>query len=551
MNFISRLLRSWTFFLFLVIQRVNDSEVTKALLPFLPLILSVVATTCLIHDLILSQPLPHTTSQTTSSSSVNWPKSGAWVITGAPITTLTPLSVGVLDRPQASTWSGALRGCAPLALLALAIFIALIAWFSSRHSVARDLPAPSLPLLTKNIRRLPSFSTVHQHSPTPLAPESQPTDFACPSSIPSPGESETAATTSPLHQALSYNQNPAPTPPSSAVDSPPRLPDPDQDGEPRLPLLGWSFTSSAVEDEDEEDEFDDDDDDQLWWEAEDDQPIQIKEVARGVVPPPSRVEDEAEEGEDVAPTSTPATTFGPGIRPLIPRGHLNPNIEALQVHPNQETIAFPSFGSEKDANTAPTSTLLPAGASRGWLRVPNEKPKTNIELLQPRLGWRAIPYPSHEDEDDEAARQRLPSFTRPSAPSRPLPPIPAPWRCPNVQRMLLRTPLPAWIEEEEEKEEDSPGQDRLPLSTSKPGREASTSTTSTAFESPANATFTNSPGKLSAVNKVVSFLHFTKGRQDHEATKRVSHSSRLRKVLSKIPPLRFGKQFFKKKTEPL
>lgn len=354
-----------------------------------------------------------------------------------------------------------------------------------------------------------------------------------------------------FHQALSLNQSPAPTPSSPVVDIPPSLPEPCQDGELHLPLLGWNFTSSVSEYEDDDDVFDDDNDDQLWWDTDDNQPIQIKEVPRGVVPLPSRVEGEAERAEPVAPTSTPAPTFGPGSRPLIPTGRLNLNIESLQTLPNQKFTDFSSSDDEKYEDTAPTSTLVPAvlGASRGRLRIPVENLETNLEVLQPRLAQETTPFPSREDgdddDDDQAARQRGPSFTSALAPSRPLPPIPSPWRNPNVQRMQLRTPLFTYIEEEEEEEEDYPDQDRLPLSTLKPSRDAWTSSTSTTVESSVNVS-----GKPSAMKKMNGKRKMASERQDQAAPERVSGSSRLQNVLSKMSPRRLGKRFFKKKTGP-
>ncbi|KAG9046015.1 hypothetical protein FS837_005236 [Tulasnella sp. UAMH 9824] len=437
-------------------------------------------------------------------------------------------------------------------------------------------------------------------------------------------KSESVATTATLHQILPCDQAPVLAPPPPGEDNLTKSPGPDQNIDQLFPLLNWNFTSSsALGAEDDVGVFDDDYDEDLWWNAEDDETIQLKEVSRGVVPFPSPAEHEAEEDEDVVQlTSTPAPTFGPGIRPLIPTGQLNPNIESLEIRSNQEAIGFPSSDDEEDEATAPTSPPAPRGKPRIRLQVPAEKPRPTIELLQSRPGHNSIPFPSREgedgddDDDDQALRQRRPSFTRPS---RPLPPTPTAWRSSSLGRMHGPTPLPVCLEEEEEEEESD--QDQLPLPTSNPSPDTSTSSTSTAVEP-----YTNASGKPSAMKKVkgprkmatVSFLHFKEVRdlpvticdwksrrrfvseeeeeldvehrmlenlsgseveeaeevtwlpleqsvpqsqpsllspggepQNHAAVERASRGTRLRKMLTKMSPLRFGKRLFKKKTGPL
>ncbi|KAG8936369.1 hypothetical protein FRC00_008901 [Tulasnella sp. 408] len=616
MRFISRLLFSWTFFIFLVVQHVAqhvddvDVEVAQAILPFLPLLLSVAALTYLVQDMILSQPIPDASFQVIASNPVGWAKSGTLVTTGAPITALTPLGVCVMDRPQASPGSGIFGGHLPLAFLASVISFVLIVRFSSCRALARHCPQPSEGFQVS----LPRMGTVS---------ESQPTASTCCSyipSIPSTKKSENAATTATLLQIL---PSPVLAPPP-VEDDPTRSPGSDQNTDQLPPLLGWNFTSSsAFDDEDDDDVFDDDDDD-LWWNADDNELIQIKEVSRGVVAFPLPAEHEAEEEEDVVLTSTPATTFGPGIRPLMPTGHLNPNIEFLELGSNEEAIEFSSCGDEKDENTTPTSPPAPIRAPRIRLRVPAEQPRPNIELLQPRPGQNSIPFPSREDYDDadeaQAVRQRRPSTTRALAPSRSLPPIPTVWWSSNVGRAQGPTPLPVCLEEEEE--EESLDQHQVPPPTSNPSPDTSTSSSRSAVESPIDAS-----GKPSAMKKVdgerkmatVSFLHFKEVRdlpvticdwksrrrfvseeeeeelaaehlmlkdllepdteeaeeitwsplqqsepqpwpsllsrdaepQNHAVVEQASRGTRLRNMLNKMSPLRFGKRLCKKKTGSL
>ncbi|KAG8934692.1 hypothetical protein FRC00_011873 [Tulasnella sp. 408] len=576
-----------------------DVEVAQAILPFLPLLLSVAALTYLVQDMILSQPIPDASFQVIASNPIGWAKSGTLVTTSAPITALTPLGVGVIDRPRASAGSGIFGGNLPLEFLVSVISFALIVSFSSRRAVARHRPIS----------------------------ESQPTAFTCCSyvpSIPSTKKSENAATTATLLQILP-GPGPVLAPPPPVEDDPTRSPESDQNTDQLPPLLGWNFTSSsAFEDEDDDDVFDDDDDD-LWWNADDNELIQIKEVARGVVAFPSPAEHEAEEDEGVVLTSTPATTFGPGIRPLIPTGHLNPNIESLELGSNQEAIEFPSCGDEKDGNTTPTSPPAPTRAPRIRLRVPTEQPEPKIELFQPRPGQNSIPFSSREDDDDDdeaqAVRQRRPSTTRAPAPSRPLPPIPTVWWTSKVGYMQGPTPLPVCLEEED-KEEESLDQDQLRLPTSNPSPDTSTSSTSIAVKSPISASV--KPSAMKTVDgerkmATVSFLRFKELRdlpvticgwksrrrfvseeeeeeldaehlalknllepgveeaeeitwlpmvhsepqsqqsllsggaepQNHAVVERASRGARLQKMLTKISPLRFGKRLFKKKTGPL
>ncbi|KIO26072.1 hypothetical protein M407DRAFT_24631 [Tulasnella calospora MUT 4182] len=530
MKFISRVLLSWALFLFLVVQGLDDDNVIKTLASFAPLVLSVVATTYLVHDLILCQILPDPTSDTTSSSSVDWAQPSALVITRAPIATLTPLSAGVIDKPEVSIWPGLFSEYTLLAFLAVAISVALIAWRSSRHTVALDHPALFPSQLEPTICRLPSSFTAHRCGTARLAPKAQPISFTCLSYLSySPSQSgPESTTTEALNQTLP-NHGPVVTLPPPIEDDPPRSTESDQNIEQLLPLLRWNFTLSSAFEEEGDDDLDDDKED-LWFDTEDHETLQIKEVLRGVVPCPSRAEDD---DDDAAQASIPAPNPGPCVQVLTPTGKLNPNIEFVQSRLTQGALAFPSCVGGKHENSAPTATPTPQVAPRVRLRVPAAKPSPNIQSLKPRPAPEGIQFPLREDKDeddkDQAIQPRCPSFVRPPAPSRPLPPIPTGRRKPNIELMQRLKLLPACLEEEEEEEEEFSDQDRCPLSTSKPNHDESTSTgtstTSTAVETPTSSEAHTVSGKPSAMKKnntkkktaTVSFFHLIEVR-DHPMT---------------------------------
>ncbi|KIO26085.1 hypothetical protein M407DRAFT_235859 [Tulasnella calospora MUT 4182] len=520
MHFISRVLLSWTLFLFLVVQGLDDDNVIKTLLPFLPLILCAVASTYLVHDTILSRLPPHATSEIISSTSVDWAKPSPLVNSAAPITTLT--TQGVIDRPEVSIWRGLFTGYALLAFMAVAISITLIARRSIRHTVTLNHPVLPPSQVEPAIRRPPTFSTAQRYGAARLGPKAQTTDFACPSYLPygvlSKGpENETTAAA--LSQTLP-DHTPVLAPPPAVDNDLHKSIESDQSFDETLPLLGWNFTTSSTFQEEDGDDVDHDvhdDDDEIWLDPEDDEQIQIKEVARGIVPFPSHVEDEAEAGEEVPP----APPVPARVQELIPTRGINPSIELRQPRATQEAIAFPSREDEKHQGPAPpTSTPAPTGAPRVRLGVPAAKPSPKIQSLKARPAQEGIPFPLRKDEDDEdqGVQQRRPSSAR--SPSRPRPRIPTGWRNPNTEVKQGLKPLPACVEEEEE-EEDSSDQDRNPSSTSKPNRDASTSTTSTAVGTPTVAEVQNACEKRSAMKKkrnskkktaTVSFVHFTEVR---------------------------------------
>ncbi|KAG8899492.1 hypothetical protein FRC00_001356 [Tulasnella sp. 408] len=360
-------------------------------------------------------------------------------------------------------------------------------------------------------------------------PTLQRADVFCPTHSPysrPSNDSESGTTFATLNQTGPDHPS-AVAPPPPVENESPKLPQPHPNIDELLPLLEWNFTaSSAFQDEDEEDMFDEEEEEEQWWDTEDHQPIQVKEVARSVVPFPSHVDDDFEEGEDAVVSSTPtwAPTSGLSSRPFIPTGRLNPNIESLQLGHNQEAIQFPSCDDDDDddEDIAPPSTPAPTGARRARLCVPAQKPDACVQLQLPSAAQGATQVRSYkgkdEDGEDGVIRERHSSVTRPRAPSRPILPIPIGRRNTRIELTQGITPLPTWVEEEEEEEEeDSSTQDRHPSSTSntKPSRDASTSTTSTAVEAPIDSSTPNACGKPSAMKKLgapskmatVSWLH--------------------------------------------
>ncbi|KIO26083.1 hypothetical protein M407DRAFT_24641 [Tulasnella calospora MUT 4182] len=493
--------------------------------------------------------LPHATSETALSGSVRLAKPSGLLTTSAHITTRTPLSAGVIARPEFSTWHGVFNESTTFAFIAAVLSIALIIRLLNRHTVGLDRPAaPSSPL-NATITGLPSRLKARQHRTVRLAPKAQPNSFICASYLPysSSSNGPESATTGAFNQTF-VDHIPVLASPPSFDNNPPKSTESNQSVDETLPLLGWNFTTSSIfQEEDDDVDHDEHDDEEIWLDAEGDEQIQIKEVSRGIVPFPYHVGDEAEAGDDVVP----APTVPARIQELIPtslRG-INPSIELLQPRATQEAIAFPSREDEKHQGPAPpTSTPAPTGAPRTRLRVPAAKPTPIIQSLKPQPAQEDLPLPSRKDKDenedgeDQATQQGRPSVTR--SPSRPRLRIPTGWRYPKIEVMQGLKPLPAChceardqktstgspeknsfshftvCLEEEEDEEDSPDQDRLPSSTSKPNHDTSTSTTSTAVETPTIAEVQNTCGKRSAMKKktskkktaTVSFLHFTEVR---------------------------------------
>ncbi|KAG8912775.1 hypothetical protein FRC00_003796 [Tulasnella sp. 408] len=500
MQFISRLLLSWALFFFLLVQAVQDDSVVAVLLPvlWLPAILFVAALTYLVYDTIPSRISPNLSPKATILGRVNLPETIAPVAPAVQITPASP-SVDVIDRAQVPTWHG---------------FIVPLSQIDARE-VPKPLQKASVP------------QRVSGTFPSAIVPTLQRANVFCPTHSPysrPSNDSESGTTFTTLNQTGPDHASAFALPPPVLNESP-KSPQTHPNIDELLPLLEWNFTaSSAFQDEADEDMFDEEEEEEQWWDTEDDQPIQVKEVARSVVPFPSHVDDDFEEGEGavVSSTSTWAPTSGLSSRPLIPTGRLNPNIESLQLRPNQESIQFPLCDDDDDEDIAPPSTPAPTGAHRARLRVPAQKPDASVQLHLHGAAQGAIQVRSYKDKDedgeDRIIRERHSSVTRPRAPSRPVLPIPIGRHNTRIELTQGITPLPTWVEEEEEEEEeDSSTQDRHPSSTSntKPNRDASTSTTSTAVEAPIDSSTPNACGKPSAMKKLgapskmatVSWLH--------------------------------------------
>ncbi|KIO26068.1 hypothetical protein M407DRAFT_235822 [Tulasnella calospora MUT 4182] len=369
------------------------------------------------HDTILPQPSADTLSQAFSSSAVSWAnlKPSTLVTSDAPASTLTPLSLGAIDRPEVSNCPGAFDRLAPLGFLAIAIPIAIIV-----RTVASDhRAAPSSPQKT-TISRFSSLFKARRYGAAGLFPKHQRTGF--------------------VSSPYLHHHAPVLAPPPRADDGPPLLPELDQTVDQLPPLLGWNFTTSSTFQD--EDGCGVDHDDETWLDAEDNEPLRIKEVVCRIVPFPCRVEDEAEAGEDVAPASTPAPTVHARAREFIPTGEINLNIEFIEPRTTREAIAFPSREDEKHKDLAPTSTPAPTGVPRVQLhrnRAPAAKPNPAIQSLEPRSTQEGILFPSREDENDEdQAIQQGPSFTRPPSPAASHPRTPASMKI-ALQQVLLIT----------------------------------------------------------------------------------------------------------------
>ncbi|KAG8908107.1 hypothetical protein FRC01_007501, partial [Tulasnella sp. 417] len=522
MKFISRVLVSWTLFVFLVVQSVDEDNVVVALLPFLPLVLSVAVFTYLVRDIILSQPLPGAYSDAGVSNYLGWASPSALVTAGAPITTPTTPYLGTIDKPGNSSWWDIVSGHGALAFLAGAVSTALILCFLNRDPSVRDRSTtPSSPL-KPTIRGPPSFSAAHRNGTTArLVPEGQATPSTCPSHQPrslSPARPDSGATTGTPNRTL---RKPASVlAPPQPVQSSPLQSAEQQRGVDRLlpPLRSRVILSSAFGGGDGDDVIKEEKE-ELWVDAEEDQQLQPKEVAHRVLPLPSGMDDSDEDEEGEAAISA---TTGLGLRRFIPTGAPNPSIKVLNLRPAQAAITPPSCGDEKDEITAAASTLAPTGASRLQSHVPAERPTPSINSFRPRPLQGGIRFQLREGKGEQglAAQQRRPPSGRPPAPSRPLPPLPTDWQNPKGKPKPAPMPLLARVEEEEdvedEEDEDGSGQDRHALSTPEPEHDASASTSSTAIETPISPAVYNPCRKPSAMKKkgnvpktaAVSFSHF-------------------------------------------
>ncbi|KAG8904408.1 hypothetical protein FRC01_008737, partial [Tulasnella sp. 417] len=523
MKFISRVLVSWTLFVFLVVQSVDEDNVVIALLPFLPLILSVAVFTYLVRDVILSQPLPGGYSDAGVSNYLGWASPSAVVTAGAPITTPSPPYSGTIDKPEDSSWWDIVSGHGALAFLAGAVSTALILCFLNRDPSVRDRHTIPTSPLKPTIRRPPSFSTAHGNGTARLVPESQATPSTCPPHQPrslSPARPDSGATTGIQNRTL---RKPASVlGPPQPVQSSPLQSAEQQRGVDRLlpPLTSRLILSSAFGEGDGDDVIEEERE-ELWVDAEEDQQLQPKEVARRILPLPSGMDDSDEDEEGEAAISA---TTGLGLRRFIPTGAPNPSIKVLNLRPAQAAITPPSCGDGKDEITAAASTLAPTGVSRLQSHVPAERPTPSINPFRPRPLQGGTRFQLREGKGQQglATQQRHPTSGRPPAPSRPLPPLPTDWQNQKGKPKPAPTPLLAHVEEEEEEEEeededeDRLGQGRHSLSTPEPEHDASASTSSTAIETPISPAVYNPCKKPSAMKKkgnvpkaaAVSFSHF-------------------------------------------
>ncbi|KAG8928975.1 hypothetical protein FRC01_005096 [Tulasnella sp. 417] len=134
MHFISRVFVSCVLFLALVVRTAdNDYNVIDivTLVPFVPLILSTVASTCLVRHIILSHPSTGVFSHDLSPDHVNWATSSA----------LATSTINWQENSPANTASSKL---APFAFLTITITIILCAGISNRHNVASAYLSHSL-----------------------------------------------------------------------------------------------------------------------------------------------------------------------------------------------------------------------------------------------------------------------------------------------------------------------------------------------------------------------------------------------------------------------
>ncbi|KIO26074.1 hypothetical protein M407DRAFT_24633 [Tulasnella calospora MUT 4182] len=370
MPFISRALLSWTLFLFLVVQGSDDDNVIQTLLPFLPLILGVVATTYLVQGIILPQP---DTFPQAFSSGVNLAnlKPSALVTTDPPASTLSTLSSGAIDRPQAvSNWPVD-RSLGQLGFLAIAIAIAIVV-----HTIASDHRAtPSYPFKPTISRLLNCFKALWR-SAVRLVSATRHTDLTPPPLSPygpRPRRSECGTTAADSTQALSQRL-PALSRPTSGEYGLSNSPASQCNVNQLRPHLVQkpALLPSA-------EEKDADDDEETWADAEDHESIQEKAVTQG---------------------------YAAFARPLIPSGNLNPNIELLQLHPGQGTVPFPSFADEDDqghhhpAPHRPSSTRPRVPSSRARSSTRSSRRPRDIKIVR-RLAFAPLPVILEEDEEKE------------------------------------------------------------------------------------------------------------------------------------------------------
>ncbi|KAG8897574.1 hypothetical protein FRC01_011281, partial [Tulasnella sp. 417] len=386
------------------------------------------------RDTILSQ-VPHDTFSQTDS--LNW--LGTLATTGTSTSTLTTLNPGIIDRPEVSGWRGVFDPWTMLVLLATFISLALVTWLLTRG------PSPSSPLKSTT-GRFPALFKARRHSLTRLVPRSQQVDFVCPQDGPyshSQTGPETGTTTVSLNPTLqNHGCNLAQSPPPVEHRAP-KATESEQDIKQRAPVRDSNLTLSSAFREEDDSIIDDEDEEDSWEDAGDAAQVQIKEVARGTLSlQSSNVEDEAEEGVNITSTSTLAPATSQGGRPRIPTGTLNPNIEFLNIHPTQDTSAFPPRGHGKGEGLAANSTPASTAALRVRSRVAAIKPTRLFQFLQsrPLQGGTLPALREDKDSEDQVTQQR--SSTRPPAPTRPLPSLPTGGRNPKVEFKQMLSHLP-------------------------------------------------------------------------------------------------------------